>query len=151
MRRRWLAAGSLVMGYGVWAMHFIGMLAFRLPIPVAYDVPITALSVIPAIAASVVALHVVARKDPPRWLLIAGGALMGAGIGAMHYTGMGAMRLNAEMRYDPLLFGGSIVVAKAPDLGDLSDGKTIESRYEYDGERLHKAWSRKVSAEPTLN
>ena len=110
-RRRWLAAGSLVMGYGVWAMHFIGMLAFRLPIPVAYDVPITALSVVPAIAASVVALHVVARKDPQRWLLITGGALMGAGIGAMHYTGMGAMQLNAEMRYDPLLFGVSIVVA----------------------------------------
>ena len=99
------------MGYGVWAMHFIGMLAFRLPIPVTYDVPITALSVVPAIAASVIALHVVARKDPQRWLLITGGALMGAGIGAMHYTGMAAMRMNAEMRYDPLLFGVSIVVA----------------------------------------
>ena len=106
-----LAVGAIAMGSGIWAMHFIGMLAHILPIPVSYDPGITALSIVPAILAAAIALHVVARPVVTTARLLIGGTLMGAGIGAMHYTGMSAMQLNALVRYDPTLFAASIVVA----------------------------------------
>jgi NO-binding membrane sensor protein with MHYT domain/nitrogen-specific signal transduction histidine kinase/ActR/RegA family two-component response regulator len=111
LRLSWLAIGAIAMGGAIWAMHFIGMLAHVLPIPVAYDPVITALSIVPAILAAGIALHVVARPVVTTGRLLIGGALMGAGIGAMHYTGMSAMRLDALVRYDPTLFAASIVVA----------------------------------------
>jgi NO-binding membrane sensor protein with MHYT domain len=111
LRYSWLVIGAIAMGGGIWAMHFIGMLAHILPIPVAYDPWITALSIVPAILGAGVALHVVARPVITTSRLLIGGTLMGAGIGAMHYTGMMAMQLNALVRYDPTLFAASIVVA----------------------------------------
>ncbi len=111
LRFSWLAGGAIAMGGGIWAMHFIGMLAHVLPIPVSYDPWITALSIVPAILGAGVALHVVARPVITTSRLLIGGTLMGAGIGAMHYTGMSAMQLNALVRYDPGLFAASIVVA----------------------------------------
>ena len=110
-RRLWLVAGAIAMGIGIWAMHFIGMLAFRLPVTVAYDLGTTLLSVAPAVVASCVVLYVTSRSTIRRLQLVPAGALMGLGIGAMHYTGMAAMRMAADMFYDPLLFAGSIVVA----------------------------------------
>ena len=110
-KRSWLAAGAVTMGIGVWAMHFIGMLAFRLPVKVNYDVWITLVSVAPAVLASGIMLHVISQARISAGKLIVGGALMGAGIGVMHYTGMAAMRMDAVMRYDPLLFVASVVVA----------------------------------------
>lgn len=106
-----LAVGAIAMGSGIWAMHFIGMLAHILPIPVSYDPGITALSIVPAILAAGIALHVVAQPVVTTPRLLIGGTLMGVGIGAMHYTGMSAIQLNALVRYDPALFAASIVVA----------------------------------------
>ncbi|MGE5151645.1 MAG: MHYT domain-containing protein [Rhodospirillaceae bacterium] len=111
LRFSWLAIGAIAMGGGIWAMHFIAMLAHILPIPVSYDPGITAMSIVPAILAAAVALHVVARPVVTTSRLLIGGTLMGAGIGAMHYTGMSAMRIDALVRYDPTLFAASIVVA----------------------------------------
>jgi NO-binding membrane sensor protein with MHYT domain/nitrogen-specific signal transduction histidine kinase/ActR/RegA family two-component response regulator len=111
LRLSWLAIGAIAMGGGIWAMHFIAMLAHILPIPVSYDPGITALSIVPAILAAAIALHVVARPVVTTPRLLVGGTLMGAGIGAMHYTGMSAMQLDALVRYDPTLFAASIVVA----------------------------------------
>ena len=110
-RRAWLITGAGAMGTGVWAMHFIGMLAFQLPVPVAYDVGVTLASVVPAVLASAVVLLVISRRTVSGPQLLLAGTLMGLGIGAMHYTGMAAMRLAAEMYYDPLLFAVSILVA----------------------------------------
>ncbi len=118
-RWAWMAGGALAMGAGIWAMHFIGMLAHVLPIPVTYDASLTALSVLPAVLGAGVALHVMARPDMSTTRLVLGGTLMGAGIGAMHYTGMSAMELNALVRYDPTLFGASIVVAVALSIAAL--------------------------------
>ncbi|MBN9089888.1 MAG: response regulator [Reyranella sp.] len=111
LRLGWLAIGAIAMGGGIWAMHFIGMLAHILPIPVSYDPGITALSIVPAILAAAIALHVVARPVVTTPRLLIGGTLMGAGIGAMHYTGMSALQLDALVRYDPTLFAASIGVA----------------------------------------
>src|SRR2546422_11673591 len=99
------------MGIGVWAMHLIGMLAFRLPVKVNYEVWIPLVSVAPAVLASGIMLHVISQARISVGKLIVGGALMGAGIGVMHFTGMAAMRMDAAMRYDPLLFVASVVVA----------------------------------------
>ena len=106
-----LMAGSLALGAGVWAMHFIGMLAFDLCTPVTYDVRLTLLSMIPSIAASWVALELNSRSNVNNSELLVGGALMGAGIGTMHYTGMAAMIMAPALRYDPAFFALSILVA----------------------------------------
>ena len=107
----WLLAGALAMGGGIWAMHFIGMLAFSLPCGVRYDPAMTAASMIPGLLASAVALWVISRKELHWGEIIGGGVLLGGGIGAMHYAGMAAMRMEALLRYDPSLFAFSIVVA----------------------------------------
>ncbi len=106
-----LGSGSLALGCGVWAMHFIGMLAFNLCTVVDYDPGITLLSVLPSLGASCVALAIISRRQLRAASLLTGGLLVGAGIGAMHYTGMAAMQMNLELRYDPAMFALSIVVA----------------------------------------
>ncbi len=107
----WLAGGAAAMGTGIWSMHFIGMLAFNLPIPVSYHVPTVVLSLSAAIAASLVALFVVSGRGLRWQRLLSGGVLMGAAIVTMHYTGMAAMRLEAVTRYDALLWAASAAVA----------------------------------------
>ncbi|MBX3502219.1 MAG: hypothetical protein KF889_22495 [Alphaproteobacteria bacterium] len=113
LRFMWLGAGAITMGGGIWAMHFVGMLAHELPAPVAYDPLLTAASILPAMLAAGVALHLVAQPSVGAGRLLVGGVLMGAGIGVMHYTGMAAMRFDGIVRYDPALFATSIVVAVA--------------------------------------
>ena len=111
--RLWIGGGALAMGIGIWAMHFIGMLAFRLPIPVGYDFWITFLSLLLPVIVSGMALHQVSRPELPLRRLVAGAVLMGIGINAMHYTGMFAMRMAPGIRYDPLLFAASVLIAVA--------------------------------------
>jgi diguanylate cyclase (GGDEF)-like protein len=108
----WLAGGSAALGIGIWAMHFTGMLALTIPAAVTYDVPITVLSVVPAVLASALALRVLSGRANRHRRYLIGGTLVGAGIGAMHYVGMAAMRAEFCVHpYDPELFALSIVVA----------------------------------------
>jgi signal transduction histidine kinase/CheY-like chemotaxis protein len=107
----WTLGGAIAMGSGIWAMHFVGMLAFRLPIPIAFDVPITLASLVLPIAASGLALWQVSRTDLGPARLGASALIMGIGINAMHYTGMAAMRMQPAIVYDPLLFALSVLIA----------------------------------------
>src|SRR5882672_7551561 len=107
----WLLGGAGAMGTGIWSMHYIGMLAFILPIPVAYHWPTVLLSLFAAIVASVIALYVVSRQKMGTSRAIAGSVLMGAGIASMHYIGMDAMRLPAICRSDSSLVVLSVVFA----------------------------------------
>ena len=107
----WLVAGAVSMGTGIWSMHFIGMLSFHLPIQVAFDLPITLLSMIIAIAASVIALIFLRQAQLGMRNLIISTMLMGTGIVAMHYTGMFAMEMSPPIRYNPLLFVASVLIA----------------------------------------
>ena len=109
--RGWLAGGALAMGLGIWSMHFVGMLAFDLPIPLGYDLAITLYSMLAAVGASAFALWLVSRPDLPRRLLCLGAVLMGAGIALMHYIGMAALRMQPGIDYDPLWFALSIAIA----------------------------------------
>jgi PAS domain S-box-containing protein len=110
-RAIWLLGGAGAMGTGIWSMHYIGMLAFILPIPVAYHWPTVLLSLFAAILASIVALGVVSRPKMGWSRALAGSVLMGAGIASMHYIGMAAMRLPARCQFDSFLVALSVVFA----------------------------------------
>lgn len=128
----WLAGGSFAMGFGIWSMHFIGMLAFRLPIALGYDLDLTLLSLVIAVVSSAFALWLVFQKELPWLRLGIGAVLMGAGIAAMHYTGMAAMRMTPEVSYDVVPFTASVVIAV------LASGAAlwIAFRLRSDGERV---------------
>jgi diguanylate cyclase (GGDEF)-like protein len=111
--RIWLGIGAIAMGVGIWSMHFVGMLAFSLPISLAYDVPATLASLAVAIVTSGFALAITSgrRLTVPR---LAGGAvIMGTGISAMHYMGMAAITVLPGIAYDPFLVAVSILIAIA--------------------------------------
>jgi len=115
----WTIGGAAAMGSGIWAMHFVGMLAFRLPIPLGYDLPITLLSLLLPIVVSGLALQ---QMQSPRLELkrfASASVLMGVGIATMHYTGMAAMRMAPAIEYDPLLFATSILIAIAASAGAI--------------------------------
>jgi PAS domain S-box-containing protein len=110
-RAVWLLGGAGAMGTGIWSMHYIGMLAFVLPVPVAYHWPTVLLSLLAAILASVVALGVVSRQKMGASRAVVGSVLMGAGIASMHYIGMAAMRLPAICQFNFSLVVMSVVFA----------------------------------------
>jgi NO-binding membrane sensor protein with MHYT domain/signal transduction histidine kinase len=118
-RAVWLLGGAGAMGTGIWSMHYIGMLAFILPIPVAYHWPTVLLSLFAAILASVVALGLVSRQKMGLLRALAGSVLMGAGIAGMHYIGMAAMRLPATCRFNSYFVVLSIVFAVLISLAAL--------------------------------
>ena len=111
IRFAWLGGGAMAMGFGIWSMHYIGMEAFRLPVPVQYDWPTVLLSMVAAIFASAVALFVVSRKTMGLTAAILGSFVMGGGIAAMHYIGMEAMRLPAMCSYSSGLVALSVILA----------------------------------------
>src|SRR5277367_1850275 len=110
-RSVWLAGGAATMGLGIWSMHYIGMLAYRLPVAVLYDWPTVLVSLLAAIFAAGTALKIASENQMGHSRFIAGGVLMGLGIAAMHYTGMAAMRLPAMCHYSSGLVALSVVLA----------------------------------------
>ena len=136
-KRWWLAGGALAMGIGVWSMHFIGMLALRLPIRLGYDIGITLLSLLLAVAASGYALWLVTREQVSRARLFSGAVVMGMGIAAMHYVGMAAMRMDPHIVYRPGWFIASVLIAIAAAGGALAIAYRL--REDVHHERLHRA------------
>jgi PAS domain S-box-containing protein len=111
VRSTWLMGGAIAMGIGIWSMHYIGMLAYTLPVPVFYHLPTVLLSLLAAILASAIALFVVSRSQMGPLRIGMGALLMGSGIATMHYVGMDAMRLPAACRYSVGLVALSVVLA----------------------------------------
>ena len=107
----WLALGATTMGGGIWSMHFVAMLAFRLDTPISFDVVLTVGSLLAAILVTGIALFIASAGKLDLKRLLTGGTIMGLGIAAMHYVGMAAMRLAAEIRYDAILVMVSIAIA----------------------------------------
>lgn len=115
----WLISGAAAMGTGIWSMHFIGMLAFRLPVLVHYDFLTVFISVLPAMLASGLALFLVSRPALG-WLRLLGGSLfMGLGIASMHYLGMAAMHLPVVVHYDRRIIALSVLIAIAVSFAGL--------------------------------
>jgi PAS domain S-box-containing protein len=107
----WVVSGGFAMGIGIWSMHFVATLALKLPIRVLYDLPLTALSWVFAIVACSAAFIVLRRLTGKHREFLLPGALIGIGIASMHYTGDASMRLSPGIRYDPLLFIASVLIA----------------------------------------
>ncbi|MBW4024401.1 MAG: HD domain-containing protein [Proteobacteria bacterium] len=108
----WLMGSATTLGGGIWSMHFIGMLAVRANFPVNYDPGLTVLSLVMAIAACAVGLHLVrgaVQPDLPQ--LLGAGVVVGLGVAAMHYTGMSALQLPGTLSYTPGLFLISVLLA----------------------------------------
>ncbi|WP_305857825.1 putative bifunctional diguanylate cyclase/phosphodiesterase [Balneatrix alpica] len=115
----WLIGGAVAMGTGIWSMHFVAMLAFKLPIPMGYDFWITLLSWFLAVLASGLALFVISAPTLSSRRLVGAALLMGTAICGMHYTGMAAMRMQPGLSYDPLLFSLSVLIAITASLAAL--------------------------------
>jgi PAS domain S-box-containing protein len=109
----WIVGGGISMGIGIWSMHFIGMLAFELPVAIIYDPLIVLISMLPAIFASGFSLFIVSRETLEMLRLFGSSIVMGLGIAAMHYTGMAAMRLGAIAHYNFLIVAVSVILAIA--------------------------------------
>jgi len=107
----WLIGGAVVMGTSIWSMHFIGMLAFTLPIPMYFDMFWTIASLIIAILSSGFALFMVRNEMQSNTRLVLAGIFLGLGIVTMHYTGMEAMEINIDILYFRGLFLLSVIIA----------------------------------------
>ena len=99
------------MGTAIWAMHFIGMLAYYLPVSIAYNLPIVIVSGLAAVIASGIAFYSLHQGFAHRFSLLIPSTLMGAGIGSMHYIGMAAMRVRAEMHNNYWIVALFVLVA----------------------------------------
>ena len=117
--RVWLLGGGFSMGTGIWAMHFVGMLALSLPLPIVYDLPVTLLSLLIAIVVSSFALHIASREEVTWGRLSAAGVAMGIGICAMHYVGMAAIEIEPPIRYDRYWVAASFAIAVAASFAAL--------------------------------
>lgn len=108
---QWKVGGAVVMGSGIWAMHFVGMLAMSLPIDLGYDGLVTLVSWVAAVTTSAIALDIATRPQLTRSLLACGALAMGGGICAMHYIGMAAIQLEPGIRWHWLLVAASALIA----------------------------------------
>ncbi|MDO3387079.1 MHYT domain-containing protein [Gilvimarinus sp. SDUM040013] len=114
-RKFWLGAGAVCLGSGIWSMHFVGMSAYSMPhdMTMSFSLPLTIASWIPAVAASALALLVITREQVAFRGIAASAVIMGAGISAMHYGGMWAMKMEPGIVYDQTIVAISIAIAVA--------------------------------------
>jgi len=139
-RTLWLSGGATAMGIGIWAMHYVGMLAFRLPVAVEYDWPTVLLSLLAAILASAIALFVVSRERMGLFRAILGSIFMGSGIAGMHYIGMAAMRLPAMCDYSRVIVVVSVALAMVISL------VALWLTFHFRGETKSGGWRKALSA-----
>ena len=115
----WMMVGAITLGLAIWSMHFIGMLAFHLPIELNYDLTLTLLSGLPAIAAAFLGFYVLRKPVIATKNIILAGIMMGAGIAAMHYTGMAALKMSPSIEYNSAYIVLSVAIAIVAAWGAL--------------------------------
>ncbi|MGH8565998.1 MAG: MHYT domain-containing protein [Gammaproteobacteria bacterium] len=137
MNRSLLVGSAIAFGGGaIWSMHFIGMLAYQVPLIISYDATLTAGSMLAAIVMTGVAVSMVGSRPKLKLgRLIAAGTLMGLGVACMHYLGMLAMHMEAEMHHNPLMVAASVVIAIIVSMVGLWIAFTVR-----------RAWQRFASA-----
>jgi diguanylate cyclase (GGDEF)-like protein/PAS domain S-box-containing protein len=107
----WMVTGGITLGTAIWSMHFVGMLAFHLPIPLGYDLSLTVFSALPAIGTALLGFYVIRAAVVSNARIIVASLIMGIGISTMHYTGMASMRLLPAVQYNPVIYVLSVVIA----------------------------------------
>jgi diguanylate cyclase (GGDEF)-like protein len=118
-RRLWRLTGTACLAGGIWAMHFIGMLAFQAPVEIHYALPITLASLLIALLASWLVMLTLSQAQQTLWRYVRASVCIGLGIAAMHYVGMGAMRSEAAAYFEPTLFTLSVLIAMLAGLAAL--------------------------------
>ncbi|WP_458718034.1 putative bifunctional diguanylate cyclase/phosphodiesterase [Pseudomonas gregormendelii] len=118
-RRLWSLTGTACLAGGIWAMHFIGMLAFQAPVEIHYALPITLASLLIALLASWLVMLTLSQAQQTLWRYVRASVCIGLGIAAMHYVGMGAMRSEAAAYFEPTLFTLSVLIAMLAGLAAL--------------------------------
>lgn len=118
-RRNWLLSGAGIFGFGVWSMHFIGMVGYMLPVSVEYNYPVVIVSILPIVVMAYFVLDLLARPTVSVGQILLGGVLLGLGVGGMHYGGMFAMQMNATLSFDPIMFAVSVLVAVGVSIAGL--------------------------------
>ncbi|MFD4713311.1 MHYT domain-containing protein [Streptomyces sp. NPDC058430] len=127
-RRNWLITAASAIGTGIWTMHFVAMLGFGVTgTEIRYDVPLTVLSLVVAVAVVGVGVFAVGYSRDRNRALALGGLTTGLGVASMHYLGMAALRLHGQVRYDPLLVGLSVAIAVVAATAALWAGLNIKS------------------------
>lgn len=111
LKKRWIFSGSIVMGLGIWSMHFIGMLAFRMPMDVSYHIPLVLFSVLPAVFSCWLAFSIISRPAISSKHLFFGALLIGLGILSMHILGMEAVMMPATVAHNVFLWTLAAVIA----------------------------------------
>ncbi|MDX6364374.1 MAG: hypothetical protein QOC85_3384, partial [Streptomyces sp.] len=111
-RRNWLLTAASAIGTGIWTMHFVAMLGFRVSgTEIRYNVPLTILSLLVAMVVVGAGVFAVGYGRERGRALFLGGLTTGVGVASMHYLGMAALRLHGTVHYDPMLVGLSVVIA----------------------------------------
>ncbi|WP_371885211.1 MHYT domain-containing protein [Caballeronia sp. S22] len=125
----WVGVIALVLGTGIWSMHFVGMLAFRLPVPVGFGFATTLASWAAAVLVCWLGLTFVTSPNPSSSSVFVGAMLMGVGIAVMHYSGMSAMQMSPPIRYMPIPAALSVIIGMAASyvaLRMITQLRTIE-------------------------
>jgi NO-binding membrane sensor protein with MHYT domain len=134
-RAIWIAAAGAATGGGIWATHFLAMLAYQPGIPIAYDINLTALSLVVAVVVTTAGLAV-AVFFPSRWGALIGGGAIGAGVACMHYLGMSAVELPGRVTWDLPLVAASILVGVVLAMAALVVAGRSQGRRELFGSAL---------------
>lgn len=133
-RTEWLVASAVTSGFAIWATHFIAMLAFHLPGNAGYDVPLTALSLVISVVLTGAGFARAVATEPAGasgalWLRLEGGAIVGFGICAMHFTGMAALEFDGHLRWSADLVLAAVVAAPVAAAASLSVGLNTERKH----------------------
>ncbi|MGW1053202.1 MHYT domain-containing protein [Streptomyces sp. NPDC001118] len=127
-RRNWLVTAASAIGTGIWTMHFVAMLGFRVSgTDIRYNVPLTILSLLIAVVVVCVGVFAVGYSRDRNRALLLGGLTTGLGVASMHYLGMAAVRLHGDISYDPVLVGVSVLIAVVAATAALWAGLNIKS------------------------
>jgi len=140
-RERWIYAGALAMGLGIWSMHFVGMLALRLAVPVWYDVLLIVASAIAAVVGCAIAFFIFTRAEVSASLILLASIFMGAAIAGMHYTGMAGIRMGGNVIYNPTLVAASVAIAVVVSFAALNVTRRL-----VDSSTERSYWFRKSAA-----
>ena len=130
-RASWLVIAALAIGImGIWVMHFIAMLGFTIPgQSIRYNVPVTVLSMLIAIAVVGAGLFIVGYSRGGAGPLLLGGVAIGGGVASMHYIGMAAVRAPDTLTYSPVLVAVSVVIAVIAGTAALWAALRLESAW----------------------
>lgn len=110
-RTFWLVSGAITLGTGIWSMHFVAMLAFSIPVSITYNFLIVLISLLAPILVSFLVLLIVSRPQPALSAILISSLIIGMGIAVMHYSGMAAMQMSADLSYNPILLALSVGIA----------------------------------------